>query len=397
MRLQSLSLILCIILIFTGFVATEWLGVRKFQGYTGIQPVYITSSFRDSQGINHVVYYDNSANTYKYDSYDDKGNQVNKASIFASTMFGDGAGFIRGSADGKNLFMLLVSNFGTSTAGFTESSDGGKGWQSIQRIVDGDEMVYPEDMVYMEEKEKLFIFFNKEESQELRMVTREKGSQFSSESIVVNDMSSWFKQAKVLYNTWEGTQMLHVFYVNKDGYLSYIRSSNEGTVWTVPKVINSEKVKFIDNAVSAHKFSEALFAVYKTEDSEPRMVMTKNWGSTFTYFRDFTATQNIVVHSGFTFCGNSASEMLAMMFVTEDSNGGHKMEYSVWNAKTMKQKIIDNPFSKEYGLSASLTCGITPSFYNVIAFVSSTDKAAYKTNLYFGREYGHLDNDSIIS
>lgn len=388
-----------------GYGATEWFGKRAFQSFGKITEMSIMSTFRDSDANNHLIYFDPDTQTYKYDCYHDSGNECNRPSTFSSCNDCEFGGVIRGTTDGKRLFMLLQTDFmgrTQPTVGFSESSDQGNGWRTISQIVEDDEItVFPQDMVYIEESDKLFIFYVKKNANDLMMVSRERNNAFSSESVVVKDINSGLFQvfqAKVVYNTWEGTTMLHIFYVNKDYHLAYVKSSNGGNSWTAPKIISSEKIWYVDSAISAHKFSETIFAIYMTTLSEARMLMTSNWGSSFSYFRDFSQNSEVDEFNGLAFCGNKDQEMLAMMLVTEDSNGDHRAEYSTWNIKTMVQKNIDNPFSNEKVLSASLTCMINNyGAYNVIGLVSSIDKSAYKTNLYFGREYGHFNNNTIIS
>eukprot|EP01022_Parablepharisma_sp_SALTPOND_P014585 TRINITY_DN1998_c0_g2_i2.p2 TRINITY_DN1998_c0_g2~~TRINITY_DN1998_c0_g2_i2.p2 ORF type:complete len:209 (+),score=8.62 TRINITY_DN1998_c0_g2_i2:107-733(+) len=182
---------------------TKWTEPIQLLDISHSYSVVVWSVYRDPvSSLNHVLVSENNEVQYLHFALTDDGTVVSK-SEFHDPGYGL-AGVVKGANNGKNLFMALWSYMPgkRSAINFTESSNSGETWSKAQSIALSSTDRWLQDMVYIRETGRLFVFFIDQDFT-LRMVTRSPGSSvFSKDLVIAEDALPNVQHAKVVYCTY---------------------------------------------------------------------------------------------------------------------------------------------------------------------------------------------------
>ncbi len=242
------------------------------------------------------------------------------------------SGVFRGAGDGRHLYLALsapLDGVGINTAVLFESENSGVNWTNAQRVFLNDSVDRRlQDMIYVPETGRVFVFYVVPATGELRMVSRPRGSTvFSSESVVARGAGTVGRfVARAAFAQSGSKSLLHVVYLTEDHRLMYTQSSTNGVTWTPGKQLTVDKVASFYGPVAG----KAVHIAYVLPGSSTvaKMIYSSDAG------RSFSTPQTISTKPArsepqfgeIAVCG---TEILAGMFVTSTAT----VEYTQWTAK----------------------------------------------------------------
>jgi len=326
----------------------NWSIQKSFNILGHYADAYITSLYYDpTDKISHVVITDIEHIIYYHIALSNSGEILYKNEFTGTSKYSTCKGLIAGPKDGKHIYLALWSEEGTKNVIlFSESSDNGKTWAQLQKIP-GDGSKRLQDMIYVTETQRLFVFFSVWGDSELRVITRPPNSLvFSREIIVSTNCACEVFIARSAYNYKNGKLMLHLFYKTDSYKLVYTRSLDNGLHWSESRVISSEKIYVVSNAVADIEVTNKVFVSYIISGaSHPvYMLYTDDFGDTFN--EPIAVTSVDVLEKsychGMRICGTQSQPMMATIFTTDQRIS----EFSLWNLTTMERIPQSSPFSE---------------------------------------------------
>jgi len=307
-------------------------------------------------------------------------------------------GLIRGPKDGKHLYLALaIIEKNIHKISYTESDDNGKTWAPLIDIygTNTTNNIELNDMIYIKETGRLFIFYYEEETHSLYAITKPPGSTLFSKPTFISECNHIYKYfiARATYTGYEGKHILQLFFINEKA-VWFTQSTNNGFIWTKPKKVSGNyNVGVLNHAISDRTNGTNLtLASYTIEEkiSPAKCVYTIDFGNIFSF--EFNLTDENVLYyeavHAMTMFGNQATPLMATFFATMD----RKAELSIWPLKNWNvQKKIDHPFTtgeiKSEGLDFVM---VNENEFKVSAFV--TDNFDGKTQIWFAHGAGTIKN-----
>ncbi len=298
---------------------------------------------------------------------------------------------------GKRLFMALSYTFpdSFSKVGFTESSDGGKTWTEPTNIISNVETeggIYLEDMLYMTETGRVFVFFTEYKEHQLMVTSRPNNSiAFSTVRIVAMDIDPEYpRHAQASYNSWVGKLMLHVVYVDNDNdELKYTKSLDMGVTWKpAKKIVDDDDILHIMNMVSQPGLSPEIYVSYDKVGYRAMLTRSLDYGVTFESSRKFTKDYVFTKSesSSLLLCGNNA---LASLVVTRNSyNEDTLVEYALWTRQQGELKQYNRAYpATKRPVSVGADCTVDANGgLNMFTAVSVEENAGKEYSIYFAKE-----------
>eukprot|EP01022_Parablepharisma_sp_SALTPOND_P015209 TRINITY_DN212_c0_g1_i1.p1 TRINITY_DN212_c0_g1~~TRINITY_DN212_c0_g1_i1.p1 ORF type:complete len:401 (-),score=26.03 TRINITY_DN212_c0_g1_i1:192-1394(-) len=376
MRVYLFLLLVASFLAIQGFA--KWVGPIKLLPTLDSDSYIVTSTYRDpTSHVNHLYYVEDCAAPH-YQGYlavSDTGEILHQTKYLSQGWFYGGT--IRGAGDGQHLYLAIQSNYykGAATVNLSESIDGGASWSQPSSILpNSDPNKFFQDMLYISETGRIFVFFFEEDSHALKVITRTPGSTvFSNPIVIATDFETnrvWRMNSKAVYNIWLNRQLIYIFYVNRNDKLAYSRSATNGATWTSPKVISNDNVYHVTEALANHKFSETIYVSYAlATDSYAKLIKTDDYGVTFTEPKSITKNYvNSGTTDGLALCGTKNMVMLSAFFPTTSGTA----EYSLVDSETFEPFYKQHPFTESTVKTAGLDCTIDvpKSQLDVAIFVS---------------------------
>lgn len=333
--------------------------------------IHITSLYRDpTSAVNHVVISQDGPNGFLHLAVSDSGKVLYQTAFKAAGIDATTA-VIRGAGDGEKLFLAFWTTGTKNTVSFTESTDGGNSWTAAKVIVKDDVGKNLQDMIYIPDTGRIFVFFTTENG-ELKTVNRAPGSAvFSAETLLASKVQHGYNKAKAVFNYWLKRPFIHVAYVAADATtLMYTKSTNNGITWLAPKkVASAAKEIRVAEAVTDANIGPMIYFTYTSENGPAGMVATVDFGVNFKPAVELTTKEakSEKVSTGLTICGTKDTTILSATFATLD--GG--MEYAFWSTPEFKAYPRKHPF-KGGLLTAATVCTVktAESQVNVRTFVT---------------------------
>ncbi len=288
---------------------------------------------------------------------------------------------IRGA--GTDLFRALAVMYNhVHTATLSESSNDGKNWTVPMQIFPKDNVDrLLQDLIYVPSMGRLFAFAVVPGKQELRMVSRARGSAvFSSEIVVGRDTATtgrWVARAG--YTLAGGKLVLHVVYLTGDHRLMYSRSSTNGAVWEPARQMTQESVGHFQGPACIDGESQGVYIGYMLygKNTTAKLVYSTDTGKSFSKPQTITknATNSEQPFNGLAVCIVDQMEMVAGMFVTPDAG----LEYTLWSQKA-GAKSLYHPFKMENIAIAGADSTLV-EHASLLGYVTSTDDEEFKLYL----------------
>jgi len=348
-------------------------------------------------GVNHILYADDSYNFYWYAAVSDEGKVLYEKYWNVKNMAI--TGLIRGPKDGKHLYLALaIIEKNIHKISYTESDDNGKTWAPLIDIYGTNitNNIELNDMIYIKETGRLFIFYYEEETQSIYAITKPPGSSLFSAPMFVCKSRATFKFfiSRVTYNDINGRHILHLFFLY-DTTVFYTESFDNGLEWTPPKKVSgNHEVSLICQAVSDKTKGTNLVSVSYTiweKTSPAKFVYTQDFGSTFSSefnLTDIGVNYYEAVHA-MTMFGSKASPLMATFFATQDLQA----EFAIWTLKdSIVKKKMDHPFATGLIRSEGLDfVMVNENEFKISAFV--TGFKDQKCQLWFAHGVGTIKNN----
>jgi len=364
-------------------IVLNWESFNLIDNETQKSNAFISSAYFDPiSHINHLLYSDNNNAPYYWHAA-----VSNEGKILHSTYFNDSssafAGSIQGPKDGKHLYLAFsVYSNGFKKINFTESDDNGTTWSLHQEIGGNEKAKHAifQDMIYVNETGRLFIFYIEDESKYIHIITKPLGSAVFSDPMKINMCygNSSFKLARATYNIKDGRHILHLFY-QSNNLLYYTRSGNNGITWTSPRVIETNKeIRMIFQSAAdmtgSNNFIAVSYASWSSSDPV-KLVYSRDYGETFS--NEIDLTNGRVYYSDnaghrMQIFGTEANPMMGALFAT----GNRTAEFSVWFLKGNFRKILlDHPFDTGVVRSGGIDfLSLNDNEFNITAFVTDIYK-----------------------
>jgi len=388
----SFLLIFGILGVYSAYGDPQWTEPKILNSEQHELSSYASSVYYDPVSrINHVLYADNVAHYYLHMALDDEGNVLYQTKFNCED--GGQIGILRGPKDGKHIYLALSTyEHPESTISFTESFDNGQTWSKLIKVGHSPSSVWLQDMIYVKETGRIFIFFYVYGSNEIRLTTRPPNSHLFGNDIIVT-YHYGHKTAflsKVAYNIKDGQIILHMFFMGMLSQLVYVRSNTNGLIWTAPKVIASDIAMVISNAVADSSITNKIACAYITNAAEPaRMVVSSDFGETFTAPIRLTSDTIYAedIANGLKIYGTKEKPMLASFFAT--SSGA--LDFKIWDFGTHVQgHYSKHPFDETNISTAGLDIILDEKQQvNLSAFV--TKRYEKKTELKFSHGVDSLN------
>jgi len=298
--------------------------------------------------ISHILYAD-----YKFQYYDHYA-LLDQGKVLYKTRFDNGyglVGLLRGPKDGKHIALAYWTFINSlHTFNFTESFDNGLTWKKSVRLVESEKHLILQDMIYIKETGRIFIFYEDQSKKEIRMITRSPGSEiFSNEIEIGYDVFPRDSfNSKFDYNFIDGKTILHMFYKNDKMLLSYSNSYNNGITWSDPKIVtHDDNVTMIANVVSDSKITKKIIVSYipASHMEPPKMVISENFGETFgepipITFGGRYGEYEFYETFGLKLFGSKENPVLCSFYLTKEN----VPVFAIWNLDTGERNEYENPF-----------------------------------------------------
>ncbi len=334
--------------------------------------------YRDpATSVSHVIVGMWHLTHYLYLAVTDEGVVLHKVSFREES---PKAAIIKGAGDGKHLFLAFVC-CNRDRFNFTESADGGKTWSKPVGILAPEEKsVSFQDMVYVPETGRIYLFFIKYFAKEIWMMSRAPGSIiFSGATLVGKDAYPYLFMARASYTRVQSRTYLHVAYIQASGSaMIYTRSENSGVTWSVPKEIaQSESVRYVTGVLSDSQFGPWVYVTYvRHDDNMGRMIYSSDHGAKFSAPIMTTTARTYSDPAGMALCtGNPAVRQLASLLKQFIS----VPEFAIWNATTLKPEYRAQPYVQPYADTTGIDCAIDKAGKRTITtFAVIYDGYAYK-------------------
>ncbi len=297
---------------------------------------------------------------YFYYAINEAGKVLNQLQLNVTA---GGSAAVCGAGDGKSVQLAInereAEPIERMVINFTESTDGGASWSQPIQIQDSIASVLLYDMMCV--RRRLFLLFGQVRSHRVKLVTRPADSKvFSSERIVARYDVHNNLGAKMAYTLQgNGVIVLHVFYINQNNVVAYVRSDNSGVTWVDPKPVSTERAGTISRVVSyLDENATTVVAVLYTRGtgvSPPSLVMSEDGGQTFS--APASASHGIMdeefvrVH-GLAACDNA----LFTLAIGQVKRGYPLNEYAAWSLRNWAPTWGTSPFPDPKAQSSELEC-----------------------------------------
>lgn len=289
----------------------------------------ITSYYYDpSSKISHVFFVEGLPGKNYYYALDENGNKL-YSTVFTDS-YGAWSGIIKGSDDGKSLFIAMqgyrkVGIRMLSDVNFTESKDGGKTWSPVittpHKSGSDETNRLLGDMIVQKQTGRIFIFYGLYESKELGMVTRTPGSTIFSQEVII-EKQIIPEDITAAYTTSGSTTTLHLFY-GVSNALRYTQSTNNGNTWEYPENVLTYLYPHHYQAFVNQAYSDNVYVgVFEGTPSKAALMISKDSGETFKKSVYVTEQESNTDWNqmGFAVCGSKSVPFVASMVVTYKNN-----------------------------------------------------------------------------
>ena len=341
-----------IFILLASLVLSDWSSPTTIFKLDESASISMSNVYRDAGSeLNHVLVTESNQATYWYFAVKDSGSVVYKTT-FKQNYLHPRSSIVKGAGDGKYLFIALgtelVNSYQDYAIMFTESHDGGKTWSTLVSLSLPDPYRVLKDAIYVKETGRIFIFYINRSTLEASMITRAPGSiTFSQEMKICPGFSDRMEALKATYQTVNGKQLLHVFGKNKAGDIFYTQSDNNGISWLPVTVLVKDAKEIETNAISAYAISDSIFLTYSTKTESGKLLMSKDYGKTFTNTLKLTQG-NTYTSNSIAVCGTKTTPYLIPLYHVGRNDSKPATEYSYIDLNTMKQVSKSVSFKEQY-------------------------------------------------
>lgn len=190
---------------------------------------------------------------------------------------------IKGPKDGKHIYVALSIFYKEKgTSYFKESDDNGKTWKPEVRLSQDDQGL-TWDMIYILETKRIFIFYS-DYNNTVFLKTRPPESEIFSKELPIAPLSgNDITALQARYSIINSKTILSVVANIGDKEIIYIKSMNNGLVWSKPKTISQLMGPILCGMAADFQVSSRVFVLYGTRytDYPIHLIYTEDFGETF--------------------------------------------------------------------------------------------------------------------